>query len=104
METNREIPNRDRKFKKKFLIPAVIMVILFSVIAVDSLINVNVSSYGMYETTKIIKGIRNIKSIKLMAFTDGWIIPLGIFEGDSFENAFMSLYNDISLKDRAIII
>ncbi len=80
------------------------MVILFSVIAVDSLINVNVSSYGMYETTKIIKGIRNIKSIKLMAFTDGWIIPLGIFEGDSFENAFMSLYNDISLKDRAIII
>ena len=52
METNREIPNRNRKLKKKFLIPTIIVIILFSVIAVDSLINV--SSYGMDETTKII--------------------------------------------------
>ena len=104
MEANREIPNRNRKFKRKFLIPTIIMIILFSVIAVDSLINVNVSSYGMYETTKIINSIRNIKGAKLMAFTDGWIIPLGIFEGGSFENTFVSLYMDRPFKDRAIII
>ena len=102
METNREIPNRNRKLKKKFLIPTIIVIILFSVIAVDSLINV--SSYGMDETTKIINGIRNIKSAKLMAFTDGWIIPLGIFEGGSFENASIYRYSDRSFKDRAIII